>query len=220
MKRFFTLTLMLFCFILHGFANDYTDENGVTWTWTPYEENDDKTATYRFHACLVGASNYGEEVVIPEKVYDGETAYTVGELENTFRNSEVITKVTLPKTPIKIDGAFSKCHNLTEVVNSQYITKCCVGAFEYTSLTSIDLSSCKYVGGFGGNEKLKTVILKGCETIEERAFVSCANLISLGETANVTSIGNEAFFGCKSLSSIDISNCSSWLGACIFQDCI
>lgn len=219
MKRFFTLTLMLFCFILHGFANDYTDENGVTWTWTPYEENDDKTATYRFHACLVGASNYGEEVVIPEKVYDGETAYTVGELENTFRNSEVITKVTLPKTPIKIDGAFSKCHNLTEVVNSQYITKCCVGAFEYTSLTSIDLSSCKYVGGFGGNEKLKTVILKGCETIEERAFVSCANLISLGETANVTSIGNEAFFGCKSLSSIDISNCSSWLGACIFQDC-
>lgn len=69
MKRFFTLTLMLFCFILHGFAFDYTDENGVTWTCSAtYDES---------FAKLTGASNYGAEVVVPEKVYDGETAYAV-----------------------------------------------------------------------------------------------------------------------------------------------
>lgn len=220
MKRFFTLTLMLFCFILHGFAFDYTDENGVTWTCnSSYSEYDQETSTYKHYATLTGASNYGAEVVVPEKIYDGETAYTVKGLDNTFKNSEVITKVILPKDSITIETAFSNCYNLAEVVNSQYITKCCMGAFEYTSLTSIDLSNCKYVGGFDSSKKLKTVILKACNTIEQRAFVNCTNLVSLGETASITSIGSEAFNGCESLSSIDLSNCSSWPYASIFGNC-
>ena len=209
MKRFFTLTLMLFCFILHGFASEfnYTDENGVTWTCSATS-----------FAKLTGASNYGAEVVVPEKVYDGETAYTVNSLYYTFKDSKVITKVILPKDSITIEAAFSNCYNLAEVVNSQYITKCCMGAFEYTSLTSIDLSNCKYVGGFDSSKKLKTVILKACNTIEQRAFVNCTNLVSLGETASVTYIGGSAFEGCESLASIDLSNCSSWSNA-IFRSC-
>ena len=195
MKRFFTLTLMLFCFILHGFAFDYTDENGVTWTCRTYSEYNEETGTVKDYTELTGASNYGAEVIVPEKVYDGETAYTVNYLYDTFKNSETITKVTLPNNPIEINGAFSKCHNLVEVVNSQYITKCCMGAFEYTSLTSIDLSNCKYVGGFDSSKNLKTVILKVCKTIEESAFVNCTNLISVGETASVISIGESAFIG-------------------------
>ena len=214
MKRFFTLTLMLFCFILHGFAFEfnYTDENGVTWTcWT---ENDDETST----AELLSASNYGAEVVVPEKVYDGKTAHAVNVLNFTFKDSEVITKVILPKIPISISTAFNNCHNLTEVVNSQYITKCDEAAFNHTSLTSIDLSNCKYVSGFSGCNKLKTVTLKVCETIGFCAFTDCTNLISLGETANVTSIGTNAFYGCESLTSLDLSNCDT-LENYIFDDC-
>lgn len=220
MKRFFTLTLMLFCFILHGFAFDYTDENGVTWTCRDTNADYDvETGTYKYYTILTGAINYGAEVVVPEKVYNGETAYTVKGLDNTFENSEVITKVILPKDSITIETAFSNCHNLAEVVNSQYITKCSMGAFEYTSLTSIDLSNCKYVGGFDSSKKLKTVILKACNTIEQRAFVNCTNLVSLGETTSITSIGSEAFNGCESLSSIDLSNCSSWSNYRIFENC-
>ena len=214
MKRFFTLTLMLFCFILHGFASEfnYTDENGVTWTcWT---ENDDETST----AQLLSASNYGAEVVVPEKVYDGKTAHAVNILSFTFKDSEVITKVILPKIPISISTAFNNCHNLTEVVNSQYITNCDEAAFNHTSLTSIDLSNCKYVSGFSGCNKLKTVTLKVCETIGFCAFTDCTNLISLGETANVTSIGTNAFYGCESLTSLDLSNCDT-LENYIFDDC-
>lgn len=211
MKRFFTLTLMLFCFILHGFAFDYTDENGVTWTCSAtYDES---------FARLTGASNYGAEVVVPEKVYDGETAYAVNSLYDTFTNSEVITKVTLPKNSIEIYGAFCNCHNLTEVINSQYITTCHGSAFESTSLTSIDLSNCEYVAGFDYCKKLKTAILKVCETIDTRAFADCTNLVSLGETASVISIGGSAFEGCESLASIDLSNCSSWPYASIFGNC-
>ena len=219
MKRFFTLTLMLFCFILHGFAFDYTDENGVTWTCKTTSEYDYETSTFKDVTTLIGASNYGTEVVVPEKVYDGEAAYTVNSLYYTFKDSKVITKVILPKDSITIETAFSNCYNLAEVVNSQYITKCCMGAFEYTSLTSIDLSNCKYVGGFDSSKKLKTVILKACNTIEQRAFVNCTNLVSLGETASITSIGSEAFNGCESLSSIDLSNCSSWPNNRIFENC-
>ena len=214
MKRFFTLTLMLFCFILHGFASEfnYTDENGVTWTcWT---ENDDETST----AQLLSASNYGAEVVVPEKVYNGKTAHAVNILSFTFKDSEVITKVILPKIPIGISTAFNNCYNLTEVVNSQYITKCDEAAFNHTSLTSIDLTNCKYVSGFSGCNKLKTVTLKVCETIGFCAFTDCTNLISLGETANVTSIGTNAFYGCESLTALDLSNCDT-LENYIFDDC-
>ena len=204
MKRFFTLTLMLFCFILHGFAFDYTDENGVTWTCSTYSNYDEETETYKSYATLDGAINYGPEVVVPEKVYNGGSAYTVGCLSHTFEKSEVITKVILPKDSITIVTAFSNCHNLAEVVNSQYITKCSMGAFEYTSLTSIDLSNCKYVGGFDSSKKLKTVILKACNTIEQRAFVNCTNLISVGETASVISIGYSAFENCSNLTKVDL----------------
>lgn len=210
MKRFFTLTLMLFCFILHNFAFDYTDENGVTWTCSAYDES---------FAKLTGASNYGEEVVVPEKVYDGETAYTVKYLNDTFKDSEVITKVTLPKHATEIYDAFCNCHNLTEVINSQYITKCISRAFESTSLISIDLSNCEYVGGFINNKKLRTVILKACKIIDREAFSNCPNLVSVGETASVTSIDYGAFYHCESLTSIDLSNCSSWSEISTFQGC-
>lgn len=218
MKRFFTLTLMLFCFILHGFASEfnYTDENGVTWTCRSGYTYDQETDTQKYFTELYGASNYGTEVIVPEKVYDGETAYTVTDLNDTFKNSETITKVTLPNNPIEINGAFSKCHNLVEVVNSQYITNCNMGAFEYTSLTSIDLSNCKYVGGFGSCKKLKIVTLKGCKEIRDMAFINCTNLISVEETANVTSVGNEAFKNCSNLKKIDWTNVTT-IGESAFE---
>ena len=224
MKRFFTLTLMLFCFILHGFAFDYTDENGVTWTCISTTSGyDEETATDIIYASLTGASNYGAEVVVPKKVYDGETAYTVNELYNTFQNS-TITKVTLPKDSIIIDGAFENCSNLREVINSQYIKKCLDPAFEHSNLKTIDLSGCKVVHGFYDCKNLESIILKVCKTIEHESFVNCPKLKSLGETSSVTEIGAGAFSGCSSLQSIDLSNCiifgSGWTGyGGIFNGC-
>lgn len=208
MKRYFTLILMLCCCMLQGFAFDYTDENGVTW----------RCSESYGTAELTNASNYGAEVVVPEKVYDGDRAYTVGHLSGTFSGSSIITKVILPKSQIEIHSAFSHCANLTEVENSQYITSCSMGAFEYTNLTSIDLSNCKYVGGFDSSKKLKTVILKVCETIEQRAFVNCTSLQTLGETASITKIGSEAFESCSSLTTIDLPNCTS-IESSAFKDC-
>lgn len=170
MKRFFTLTLMLFCFILHNFAFEYTDENGVTWTWSNY---DGKTGTVKDYATLTGAINYGAEVVVPEKVYNGETAYTVGCLSNTFEKSEVITKVILPKDSITIEAAFSNCYNLAEVVNSQYIISIGQSAFEGTGLKEITLPATKEIGysAFKDCSNLTKVDLPKVSTIKSFAFV-------------------------------------------------
>lgn len=216
---------MLFCFILHGFASEfnYTDENGVTWTCKTYSEYDEETTTYKDITRLTGASNYGAEVVVPEKVYDGETAYIVDALYNTFHNS-TITKVTLPKDSIIIDGAFENCSNLREVINSQYIKECLNPAFEHSNLTTIDLSGCKFVHGFYDCKNLESVILKVCKTIKKESFINCPKLKSLGETSSVTEIGAGAFSGCSSLQSIDLSNCitfgSGWTAyGGIFNGC-
>lgn len=223
MKRYFILTLLLYCSILQGFAFDYTDENGVTWSceFTDIKYNEDGSRID--YVSLTGASNYGPEVIVPEKVYDGETAYPVKTLYNTFRNS-TITKVTLPKDSIIIDGAFESCYNLSDVANSNFIKECCIGAFQHTALTSIDLSGCKHVHGFFDCQKLESVILKVCQTIQAMAFINCSKLKSLGETSSITEIGTGAFSGCSSLQSIDLSNCtifgSEWTGyGGIFNGC-
>lgn len=219
MKRFFTLTLMLFCFILHGFAFDYTDENGVIWTCEIESEYDEETATYKDYAKLTDAIHSSEEVIVPEKVYDGETAYIVKELYNTFNGDDFITKITLPQTPIIINSAFGWCHNLTEVINSQYIIGCYNNAFFNTNLTSIDLSNCKYVTGFGSCPNLAEVTLKVCETIGSSAFSECDKLISIGETESVTSIEIGAFSGCESLKEVKHSKSLTEISEKAFSYC-
>ena len=204
MKRFFILTFMLCCCMLQVFAHQftYTDENGVTWT---LEVNTNTTAI------ITDASNYGSEVVIPGKIsLSASTAeLTVTEVRSIFRNNNTLVKVTLPQTPIVLYNTFEFCSNLKEVINSQYITKCTMGAFGATALKSIDLSNCEYVGGFDGCKKLETVTLKKCTTIEERAFANCSNLKSLGETSTVQNFGSEAFSGCTNLISLDLSSCTN-----------
>ena len=95
---------MFCCYILQGFAFDYTDENGVTWSC---EINSDG-------AKLTGASNYGTEVIVPEKVYNGDLDYPTICLSNTFRSDKNITKIILPKT-------VESCYNLNQVENSNFI---------------------------------------------------------------------------------------------------
>ena len=219
MKRFFTLTLMLFCFILHGFAFDYTDENGVTWTCSTYSGYDGETGTVKSYAILDGAINYGAEVVVPEKIYDGENAYTVGYLSHTFANSEVITKVILPKDSIIIEKTFRNCHNLAEVVNSQYIISIGRSAFENCSnLTKVDLPKVTTIEpyAFSGCSNLTKVDLPKVTTIGPYAFENCSNLTKI-DLPKVTTIGEYIFNG-TGLEEITLP-ATKEIGNHAFEDC-
>lgn len=91
MKKLFLISLLVCVGILQSLAFDYTDERGVTWSCGGICSND--PITY-----ITSASGYGDEVVIPEKVYDGTKEYTVTGIEFTFQENKTLEKVTWPST--------------------------------------------------------------------------------------------------------------------------
>jgi hypothetical protein len=56
--------------------------------------------------------------------------------------------------------------------------------------------------------------------IEDNAFLSCTNLISVNIPNNVTSIGERAFDGCTGLASVNIPNGVTSIGSNAFNRCI
>ena len=227
MKRFLFL-MVLFCMgILSGFAQDdnfsYTDGNGVTWGgYVGYDYETQKTEV----SINTTSSNSKEEVVVPGEIsYEGEK-YKVTKLGSVFSGNKIIEKVTIPKTVTSLNSTFSECSALSEVVNTNQL-KYVYFAFDHcSSLKSIDLSSCEILGSgsFGGCAQLESVVLKVCKKIESRAFcdyrnsINCSKLKSVGDISHCESIGEYAFYGCSSLTSVDLTSCKT-LGSDAFEGC-
>lgn len=212
--------------ILSGFAQEdnfsYTDDNGVTWEGRIEYEYDEKNYTYTQNVkdvCINSTScNSEAEIVIPGEISYKGKKYTVTSLGSVFSENKIIEKVTIPKTVTYLSGTFSGCSALSEVVNTNQL-KSVSGAFDNcSSLKSMDLSSCETVGysSFGGCSQLENVVLKVCKGIESGAFSSsyggsssCLKLKSVGDISHCESIGNSAFSGCSSLTSVDLSSCKT-----------
>lgn len=114
MKKLFLISLFVCVGILQSLAFDYTDERGVTWSCSEIGNTSAK---------ITSASGYGDEVVIPEKVYDGTKEYTVTGIGFTFYNNKTLEKVTWPSTVTAIpSGMFSGCSNLKTVENIKEVT--------------------------------------------------------------------------------------------------
>ena len=197
MKKLFLISLLVSVGILQSLAFDYTDERGVTWIcelngWN--EETQSYTSAY-----ITSAIGYGDEVVIPEKVYDGTKEYTVTSIGFTFGGNKTLEKVTWPST-VKVmpDYMFQSCSNLKTVENIKKVTSIRGNAFNgCNSLMALDLGLC---------------------SIENSAFENCSNLQSIGESAKCTSVGYWAFQNCSSLEKIDLSKCTS-VGPSAFWGC-
>lgn len=118
MKKLFLLSLFVCIGILQCLADNfsYTDDNGVTWGCSVTSE-DNKTVR------IYSASNYGDVVVIPEKVYKGTSdEYTVTDLGFTFKDDKTLESVTLPKTVTALNGSmFYDCSSLREVLNTSQL---------------------------------------------------------------------------------------------------
>ena len=92
MKKIFTFILMA---LLPLFANAYewTDGNGVTWTFN--KSNFTIGGTSQSLWCIKDASGYGEDVTVPQTVYNGTTECTIEAISSSklFVSG---TNVTLP----------------------------------------------------------------------------------------------------------------------------
>ena len=72
---------------------------------------------------------------------------------------------------------------------------------------------------YGFRSEVKTVIIYGVTNIGDRAFQGCSSLTSITIPDSVTSIGWYAFQGCSSLTSVTIPNSVTSIGAYAFYGC-
>ena len=154
---------------------------------------------------------------------------TIG--EDAFYGCESLTSVTIPDSVTTIgDYAFYYCRSLTSVTIPDSVTTIGAAAFRScSSLTSVTIPD-------------------SVTTIGERAFYDCSSLqefrgkfaskdgrcLSIDGTLNsfapvglaeytipnsVTTIGDYAFYQCRSLTSITIPNSVTTIGVCAFDGC-
>ena len=123
-----------------------------------------------------------------------------------------MTSIQIPNSVTSIgEQAFACCTKLTSIEICNSVTSIGNWAFGYCeSLTSIvvDASNTKYDSRNGCNAII--------ETASNTLIAGCQNTIIPN---NVTSIGDDAFDGCTSLTSIEIPNSVTSIGGNAFYDC-
>lgn len=197
MKKLFVLSVLISTCLVRALAYEWTDANGVTWTFSQ-QPNFYNSSLYN---TITGISNYGDEVVVPQTVYNGNTPYIVEAIGyGLFQNNLTLNSVTLPTTIKYIDSyAFNGCTALTTITgtaNCEYVRNCAF--LGCSSLTAIDLSQCLILGN--------------------SAFRGCNSLTTIGSVANCGTIGMQTFSGCSALQEVDLSDNVS-IGSEAFQNC-
>ena len=221
MKKFFTLaTLMAFILLVANCAKDKNEE--PTPTPEPKEpafelSSDGKTLTKWVSTASTTTADLTQVPTLSQITKVGDDA---------FKGQEHLTSITLPNTVKSIGKrAFYGCKDLTTI---SFATKNApTGRPAVASRDSIAIpASIETIGeeAFAGCSSLyaislpnsiKTIskgLFKGCvsltyitynqdvlTTIEEEAFYGCANLQFPDHNLRVSSIGTRAFYGCTSL---------------------
>ncbi len=165
----------------------------------------------------------------------GVTVTSIG--NGAFGWCKSLTGVTIPDSVTSIGGsAFYGCTSLTSVTIPDSVTSIGDGAFaSCTSLTGIwvaegnnDYSS-DASGVLFNKDKITLVQCPGTfreytipdsvTSIGEQAFMGCSSLTSVTIPDSVTSIHWGAFYDCTSLTSVTIPDSVTSIGAWAFRDC-
>ena len=149
----------------------------------------------------------------------GNSVTSIGEY--AFSSCPRLTSVTFPNSVTSIGyKAFKDCYGLTSVTIPHSVTSIGAGAFAWcTSLTSISVESgnTKYDSRDNCNGIIETetnTLITGCQnttipnsvtSIGDEAFSACTSLTSVTIPNSVTSIGDRAFYGCNNLSTVEVN---------------
>ena len=199
------LSLPAMAQMVHDF--EYTYE-GQTLTYRVIDEEAKTCETQRGYYYVVSGeieagNNVSGALIIPEKVNDGYSDYTVTSIGNdTFYGCGDLTSVEIPNSVTSIgEFAFYECTGLTSVVIPNSVTYIGRSAFYgCSSLTSIEIPN------------LMTYI-------DEATFKYCSGLTSVEIPNPVIFIGSNAFEGCSGLTSVEIPNSVIFIADGAFSMC-
>jgi len=178
----------------------------------------------------------GVASIVSKLKYNGQTFDVVSIGDEAFRECTSLTSVTIPESVTSIgvnafyycislpsvtipngvtsigNVAFCVCSSLTSVTIGNGVTSIGYEVFSYCS----NLASIKVETGnltYDSRDNCNAII----ETATNTLIAGC---LSTTIPESVTSIGDNAFFGCHKLTSIDIPNSVTSIGYQAFRDCI
>ena len=176
------------------------------------------------------------DLTIPSSVAYNGTTYSVTSIGSwAFIGCSGLTSVTIGNSVSSIGQcAFSDCSGLTSLTIGNSVTSIVTGAFsDCSGLTAITVASGNptYDSRNNCNAIIKTAdntLIVGCQntvipnsvtSIGDDAFFGCSGLSSVTIPNSVTSIGGGAFFGCSGLTSLTIPSSVTSIGDGAFYGC-
>ena len=189
------------------------------------------------YAIVAGIGNCTDENIVIPPLYNGLPVTSID--ENAFDGCSTITSVNIPNSVTSIGWyAFRNCTSLTSVTIGNGVTSIGDYAFDNcTSLKSVYITDieawCKisfeahysnplyYANNLYLNNNLVTALTlpASITSIGNEAFSECTSLTNITIPDSVTSIGTRAFRGCTSLTSVTIGNGVTSIGNQAFLYC-